>query len=144
MKSIRKFAYAAVLTLSVLNFAPNLASAQDATGTFTLTHQVHWQKAVVPAGEYRFTLGSEGPAEMLTLRKVSGNATGFMLLVTDVEASQPSGPSQLLVVSKPSGRFVSTMLLPEFGMTLHFAVPAETTEVAQTAANTIQTASAAR
>ncbi len=144
MKSIRKFAYAAVLTLSALNFAPNLASAQDATGTFTLTHEVHWQKAVVPAGEYRFTLGSEGPAVMLTLRKVSGNATGFMLLVTDVEASQPSGPSQLLVVSKPSGRFVSTMLLPGFGMTLHFAVPAETAEVARTAANTVETASAAR
>jgi len=144
MKLIRKFAYTAVLTLSALNFAPNLASAQDAAGTFTLSHEVHWQKAVVPAGEYRFTLGSEGPAEMLTLRKVSGNATGFILLVTDVEASQPSGPSQLLVVSKTGGRFVSAMLLPEFGMTLHFEVPAETTQVAQTAANTIQTASAAR
>jgi hypothetical protein len=144
MKSIRKFAHAAVLTLSALNLAPNLASAQDAAGAFTLTHEVHWQKAVVPAGEYRFTLGSEGPAEMLTLRKVSGNAAGFMLLVTDVEASKPSGPSQLLVVSKPSGRFVSTMLLPEFGMTLHFAVPAETPELAQTDANTIQTASAVR
>src|SRR5271163_2743466 len=103
MKSIRKFAYAAVLTLSALNFAPNLASAQDAAGTFTLTHEVHWQKAVVPAGEYRFTLGAEGPAGMLTLRKVSGNGAGFMLLVTDVEASKSSGPSQLLVVSKPSG-----------------------------------------
>jgi len=144
MKSIRKFAYVAVLTLSALNLAPNLASAQDATGTFTLTHEVHWQKAVVPAGEYRFTLGSEGSAEMLTLRKLSGNATGFMLLVTDVETSQPSGPSQLLVVSKPSGRFVSTMLLPEFGLTLHFAVPAETPEVARATTDTIQTASAAR
>lgn len=146
MKSIRKFAYAAVLTVSALNFAPNLASAQEAAGTFTLTHEVHWQKAVVPAGEYRFAIGAEGPAEMLTLHKVSGNAAGFMLLVTDVEASQPSGPSQLVVVSRTGERFVSTMLLPEFGMTLHFAVPAETPEVAQTvtAPHTTQTASAAR
>ena len=144
MKSIRKFAYAAVLTLSALNFAPNQAFAQDAAGTFTLSHEVHWQKAIVPAGEYRFTLGADGPEELLTLRKVSGNAAGFMLLVTDVEASQPLGPSQIVVLSRTSGRFVSTMLLPQFGMTLHFAVPAETSEVAQTAASTTQTASAAR
>ena len=43
MKSIRRFVYAAVLVLSVLNFAPSVASAQDAVGTFTLTHEVRWQ-----------------------------------------------------------------------------------------------------
>jgi hypothetical protein len=146
MKSIRNFAYAAVLTLSALNFAPSLASAQDAAGTFRLTHDVHWQNAVVPAGEYRFTLGADGPAEMLTLRKTSGSAAGFMLLVSDVGVSQPSDLSQLVVVSRAHGSFVSRMQLPEFGLTLHFAVPAETREVARTAAtpNTIQTASAAR
>ena len=74
MKSIRRFAYAAVLVLSALNFAPSLASAQDAAGTFTLTHEVRWQNAVVPAGKYRFTIGANGPSEMLTLRKVDGSA----------------------------------------------------------------------
>ena len=61
MKSIRKFAYAAVLTLSALNFAPSLASAQDEGGKFTLPHEVLWQNAVVPAGEYRFSLQPMGP-----------------------------------------------------------------------------------
>ncbi len=43
----------------------------------------------------------------------------------------------------PAGRrFVSTMQLPEFGMTLRFAVPAEAREVAQAVATT--SASAAR
>jgi hypothetical protein len=142
MKLIRKIAYAAVLTLSALNFAPSLASAQEAAGTFVLTHDVHWQNALVPAGEYRFTIAGEGPAEMLTLRKISGGAAGFMLLVTDVDASQPLGLSQLVLVSRGNGSFVSTMRLPEFGMTLHFAVPAETREVAQTAPT--PSASAAR
>jgi len=36
MKSIRKFAYAAVLTLSALNFAPAWLPAQDGGGTFRL------------------------------------------------------------------------------------------------------------
>jgi hypothetical protein len=142
MNSIRRFIYAATLMLSALNFAPNLASAQDAAGTFTLTHEVRWQNAIVPAGKYRFTIGASGPSDMLTLRKVDGSGAGFMLLVTDTENSQPSDESRLIVVSRPSGSFVSTMQLPDFGMTLHFAVPSETREVAQSFATS--TASAAR
>ena len=142
MKSIRNFAYAAVLTLSALSFAPSLASAQEAAGAFTLTHEVHWQNTVVPAGTYHFAIGGNGPEATLTLRKESGNAAGFMLMVTDIDASQPSDHSRLVVVSRPSGSFVSTMQLPEFGVTLRFAVPEETAAMAQTVATT--TASAAR
>jgi hypothetical protein len=57
-----------------------------------------------------------------------------MLLVTDTENSKPSDDSRLILVSRPSGSFVSTMQLPEFGMTLHFAVPSEPREVAQSVA----------
>jgi hypothetical protein len=130
MRSIRRFVYAAVLTLSALNFTPTLASAQDATGTFTLAHEVHWQNAIVPAGKYRFTIAAAGPSELLTLSKISGGTAGFMVLVPDTEESQPSDVSRLVVVSRPGGSFVSTMQLPEFGVTLHFAVPAENREVA--------------
>jgi hypothetical protein len=140
MISIRRFVYAAALALSALSFAPSLASAQDAAGTFTLTHEVRWQNAVVPAGKYRFTVGSSGPSELLTLSKISGRAAGFMLLVTDIDGSQPSGLSQLLVISRPSGDFVSTMQLSEFGMTLHFTVPSETREVAQSVATSAASA----
>jgi hypothetical protein len=140
MNSIRRFAYAAVLVLSALNFTPSLASAQDAAGTFTLTHEVRWQNALVPAGKYRFTLAASGPGEMLTLRKVNGSAAGFMLLVTDTENSPFSDDSRLVIVSRTSGSFVSSMQLPEFGLTLHFNVPSEPREVA--VATT--TASAAR
>jgi hypothetical protein len=133
MKSHRKFAYAVVLLLSALSFEPNRASAQDAAGVFTLAHEVHWQNAIVPPGKYRFTIGSSGPAEMLTLRNLSGTAS-FMMLVVDTEESQPSDSSQLVLVPRLKGSFVSKMQLPEFGLTLHFAVPAETREVAQNVA----------
>jgi hypothetical protein len=142
MKSICRFAYTAVLALSALSFAPSLASAQNAAGTFTLAHEVHWQNAVVPAGTYRFTMGANGPSELLTLRKISGSGAGFMLLVNDTDESKPTDASRLVVVSTAGGRFVSTMQLPEFGLTLHFTVPTETREVAREVATT--TASAAR
>jgi hypothetical protein len=142
MKLIRKFAYATVLTLSALNFAPSLASAQEAAGKFTLSHEVHWQNVVVPAGEYRFTIEPNGPASMLTLRKLSGKGAGFVMLVKETEDSKPSDISRLEMVSRPGGSFVKQMQLPEFGVTLHFAVPEEAREVAQAA--TITTASATR
>jgi hypothetical protein len=142
MKSIRKYVYTAVLTVSALNFAPSVASAQEAAGSFTLDHEVHWQNAIVPAGKYHFTIGTQGPSELLMVCDVSGKGTGFMLLVTDTEVSHPSDVSRLTVVTRPGGSFVSSLQLPEFGMTLHFAVPAETHEVAKTVATT--TLSAAR
>jgi len=143
MKSIRNFAYAAVLTLSALNFAPSLASAQDAAGSFTLTHEVHWQNAIVPAGTYHFDVEPDGPAAMLTLRNLTGGKS-FMMLVVGTEDSKPKDVNELVMVPRPAGSFVSMLQLPEFGMTLHFAVPAETHVVARAVASTgtVQTASA--
>ena len=145
MKSIRRFTYAVVLFLSALNFAPSLASAQEAAGSFTLAHEVHWQNAVVPAGKYRFTVEPDGPSEMLTLSNDNGRA-GFMMLATEVESAKPSEMSQLVVAARQGEKFVSTMQLPEFGVTLHFTVPAEKRELAQSAAtlSAPQTASATR
>jgi|SRR5580704_4384264 hypothetical protein len=140
MKSIRRFTYAAVLILSALNFAPSLAFAQDAAGTFTLTHAVHWQNAIVPAGKYRFTIGPRGPSDLITLRKISGSGAGFLLMGTDAEASQPSDVSRLVVVPRSGESFVSTMQLPEFGLTLRFAVPPEIREVAQSVATSTTSA----
>jgi len=124
MKSIRKFAYAAVLTLSALNFAPRLASAQDEAGTFTLPQQVHWQNTWVPAGDYRFTLQPVGPSEMLTLRKLSGTPASFILLVNDTDVADSSKAASLLINTRFGERYVSAMNLPQFELTLHFAPPA--------------------
>ncbi|MGC2171414.1 MAG: hypothetical protein WA555_09055 [Candidatus Sulfotelmatobacter sp.] len=142
MKSIRKYVYVAALALSALNLAPSQASAQDAAGTFTLTHEVHWQNAIVPAGKYRFTVDASGPWAMLKLRNIGGSGAGLMILVNQTENSQPSDPMDMVVVSRSGGRFVRTMHLPDFGLTLHFAVPDDTREVAQAVATSA--ASAAR
>jgi len=135
MKSIRRFVYAALLVLSGLSIAPTPASAQDAVGSFTLTHEVHWQEAIVPAGKYRFTITANGPRELLTLRKMSGKGAGFMLMVPEMQESNPSGSSEIAVVARSDGRFVREMQLPDFGITLHFAVPAETSEMPRTVAS---------
>ena len=141
MNGIRKFTYAALLTLSALNFTPSPAFAQEEGGRFTLDHEVHWQKAIVPAGKYRFVLESSGPAKLLSVREIGGDGVSFVLLVSDVEESHLTDLSRLVLVSRPEGSFVKQMLLPEFGVTLHFSVPSETREVAQASATTAASAS---
>src|ERR1700720_3880992 len=111
MRSICKFAYAAVFGLSMFTLLRTLAAAEDAHGSFTLTHEVHWQKCVLGPGDYTFSLKSAGPSEFLMLRGINGTGTNAMMLVNDVESPTPEE--------------VSSMALPEYDMVLHFTVPRE-------------------
>ena len=56
MKTIRKFAYAAVLGLSLFAIQPTLANAEEAHGNFTLSHEVRCQKIVLRPGDYTFSV----------------------------------------------------------------------------------------
>jgi len=124
MTTIRKIVYAALLAVTVLNFAPSLAAAQEpAHGKFTLKHNVNWGNAVVPAGDYEFSYDPYQSKPVLVLSKLSGTRAGFMLLVTNFEDSKPSDSSQLLLETIGDGSYVSTMQLAEGGVTLHFNVP---------------------
>ena len=126
MRLICKFAYAAVLGMSMFTLQPTLAAAEDAHGSFTLTHEVHWQKCVLSPGDYSFSIKSEGPSELLMLRGINGTGTNVMMLVNDVESPKPDeGSAMLTLVSRNGQSFVSTMALPEYNMTLHFTVPRE-------------------
>src|ERR1700735_2259320 len=132
MKSIRKFAYAAVLTLSALNVAPSLAFAQEEGGPFKLPREVHWQSAEVPAGDYRFSIQSTGPSRMLTLIKTTGKPASFMLFANETETLTSFVPARLVIQSKFGKSYVSAMNLPQFEVTLHFAAPANSVkEVAE-------------
>jgi len=143
MTNIRKFVYATLLALSALSFAPTLASAQEpARGQFTLPHEVHWQNAVVPAGEYRFSFEADGAMGMLTLSRMSGRRAGFVFLVNGTDEAKPSDRSQLVLETTPGGSYVTTMQLPEFGMTLHFPVPSHAAEKQIAKAGTSSLASA--
>jgi hypothetical protein len=137
MTSIRKLVYAAVLALTTLNFAPTFVHAQDTVrGEFTLARDVHWQKTVVPAGNYRFSLKAQGATGMLVVRKFDSKPAGFMFLVRDTESARSSDRNRILLEDTPQGTYVSTMQLPEFGMTLRFPVPDHTKKQMARAAGT--------
>lgn len=134
MFSIRKFIYASLLAFSVLSFAPSLVSAQEtARGKFTLTHEVRWGNAKLPAGDYEFLYDPDAASRMLSLSKVSGTPTRYLLMVPVADDVKPSNLNRLVLEATPAGAYVSALQLPEFGMTLHFAAPphAATKELAK-------------
>lgn len=128
MTSIRNFAYATLLALTTLNFAPSLASAQQARGKFTLTHDVHFGTAKVPAGEYAFSFDPDTPSRMLRLTKLSGGRAGYLLLVPATGDAKSTDLSRLVLEVTPDGSYVTTMQLPAVGITLEFMVPPHATE----------------
>ncbi len=123
MRSIRKFAYAAVLSMSMLSIQPTLAAAEDAQGVFTLAHEVHWQNQVLRPGNYAFSVKTSSPPTFLMLRGLNGTGTDAILLVTDVESPQANATSKLFLVSKEGQSFVSVMDLPQYDIRLRFSVP---------------------
>lgn len=125
MRSIRKFAYAAVLSLSIFAVQPTPVAAEDVHGSFTLAHEVHWQKFVLQPGDYTFSIRSNGPSQFLLLRGLNHTSSDAMLLVSDVESTRSGEGSRLILVSRNGQSFVSALALPNYEKTLRFAVPRE-------------------
>jgi hypothetical protein len=124
MTTIRKFVYSALLAFTTLSFAPIQVSAQElAQGKFTLAHDVHWGKALVPAGDYGFSFDPAASPRVLTLSKLNGTHAGFLIMAPTTEDAKSSDMSLLLLRITSDGSYVSTMQLPAFGITLEFDVP---------------------
>jgi hypothetical protein len=141
MNSIRKYMFATLLAFATLSLMPTLASAQNPTsGRFKLVHEVRWQSAVVPAGDYRFTYVADGASGLLTLTKISDPGAGFIFLVTDTDELASSGVSLLTLKSTAEGSYVSEMRLPDAGTELHFAAPAHANKEMVHAATTVASA----
>lgn len=124
MTSFRKFAFAALLAVTTFNFAPSLLSAQEpASGKFTLTHEVRWSNATIPAGSYKFTYNPDAVSPVLLLNKLSGSPAAYMILVHGTDELSSASINRLTLKMTADVSYVSSMELPEFGMTLNFPVP---------------------
>lgn len=126
--SIRKYFYAVLLALSTLNFMPATASAQTSMrGKFTLPHEVHWENAIVPAGDYQFSLDSD-TIEVLRLDQLNGAHAGFTFVVHEEQAEERKEVSRITLETTATGSYVTAMQLPAYGKQLNFNVPASISE----------------
>ena len=124
MTTIRKFVYAALVAAATLNFVPSLSAAEGpAHGRFTLTHDVRWGNARIPAGEYEFSYDPYVKSPILTLTKVNGPRSSYMLLVLSAEDSKAADANRLVLETVAHSSYVSTMELAGCGMKLYFSAP---------------------
>jgi hypothetical protein len=134
MKSIRGFLLSKVfvLAMAVMGASVIPAHAQTANGTFSLTHKVRWAGAVLPPGDYAFSLNSERSPARVTVRQVNGPMVAI-LLPKAISDDDLTGTSTLILQDAGGESVVSTLRLKCIGLTLEFPTPKLATPVAETA-----------
>jgi hypothetical protein len=80
------------------------------SGSFTLPFEVHWNSAVLPAGDYTFSMNSVGLNGTMTLRGPDGTIFLHVLTLSDQEANQHSA---LRIESRGDTRFVKELYLSD-------------------------------
>jgi len=129
MKLVRKIAFALFITLSSMAFSTGLAQAQSLAGKFTLPTEVHWKSTVLPAGNYEFSVQTNGAATMLVVRSADTRHS-VMLLPGSVSETAMNNSDSLQLTRQGGEMFVTSFEMGSLGVVFHYPVPAGAAEVA--------------
>jgi hypothetical protein len=97
MKTFGKSSFALVLLALGLSFSTLPAAAQSiVSGTFKLPMEAQWGRAVLPAGDYSFSVEQHSTGPIVAIRYADGKGVGLFLSrsVTQIEES---GTSNLIL-----------------------------------------------
>jgi hypothetical protein len=89
-------------------------------GKFTLPFEVRWGQAILPAGDYTYTLNSATFSGVVTVR---GNSKAVMILVGSVEQRKISDQSHLTVLRTAVGGRVRSLYLGHLGLEFNYPIP---------------------
>lgn len=121
MKTLRSFSLA-VIAFGVLAAFPAASHAQTMVGKFTLPHEAHWGRAVLPAGDYTVHTESVNSPTRLIIQKSSGETKAFVMPAAISQVNR-AGKSELALVETDAGSFVSSMYLNDPGVEFSFITP---------------------
>jgi hypothetical protein len=105
------------LSLAGMCLTAGSLGAAEATGSFTLPHQTRWGRAVLPAGDYTFTLERIAVNEFIFVNR--GNKNVAIAMAQGVSRAGASEASSMLIV----GNRVQSFRLATVGRTYHYAIP---------------------
>jgi L,D-peptidoglycan transpeptidase YkuD (ErfK/YbiS/YcfS/YnhG family) len=112
VKNIRNF----VVLFSIV-MAAVLGNAQTALhGKFQLTSQARWGKAVLPAGQYSFTIESTQQPVRMVIQSADGKTGAIAQAETSGQASP--GGSYIFITGTGTDRMVRSVNLPQLGTAL--------------------------
>ena len=105
----------AVVLLAGCMFAA-AASAQSLTARFTLPHETHWGKRILPARSYSIKFNSQ--TNMGFIQSVDGKIECYTpIAIRDVSNK---GTAALFVMVRGNERIVRSLNLPAYGMSLTY------------------------
>jgi hypothetical protein len=114
-----------MLVIATFALAAVCASATPAAaqgvykGSFILPHEVRWQNATLPAGDYTFELKSLSVPSLITLN----GPKGYQLIPALVANEKDSEQSMLVIETRGSISAVTELHLSGIGRTLRYAAP---------------------
>jgi len=115
------FAKTLVLVVGALCLSAGLATAQSAIkGEFTLPSEIHWGRAVLPAGQYSFDLTSMRAPEVIHVR---GEGVNIVLMAQAVGDRPTPTDSALVLVRQGNNNVVRSLRLAPLGVSLYYAPP---------------------
>ncbi|MGD0227034.1 MAG: hypothetical protein ABSF71_32305 [Terriglobia bacterium] len=113
-----KFAVLALLTACM---GTSLANAQTAAGKFNLPFEVRWGQAVLPPGNYSFTVNSSvSPPNTVLVR---GENLSARIIMSPVHDDSFSGKNELIVERQGERGTVRTLRLADVGLVLYYPAP---------------------
>ena len=119
MRSIRNLVPLKFLWLVLVCVCQSVSVANaQSTGKFRLQHEVHWGQAVLPAGEYSFTIDStKDNTPLVVVRSEDGKKAAFVM-ATATGIPEPGG--SYIYVANDGTRRVRLLNLPETNLSLAF------------------------
>ena len=121
IRSIRIAGTAAVALLA-MSLTPNHANAQAFTGKFTLPFQANWDRVVLPAGEYSFSIDNLVAGGRIVIAR-DGKNVGMVQVATVSDFSTPP-KSEMVAATTAAGITISVLRL-DTGYTIRFLPPNE-------------------
>jgi hypothetical protein len=105
---------------AVCAFAGSTPAQNRVSGSFTLSHEVRWQNANLPAGDYTFSLASTSRMSPMIVTGPNGSIFELASVISERHANKPS----VLVLERFAGTsFVRELYLDEIGVQLDYNVP---------------------
>jgi hypothetical protein len=107
------------LALLVMALAPASASAQSVfKGHFTLPVETVWGSAILPAGEYSFTMESLASPYTITVR--GENNTAMINVTGGIKQHEGTGQSVLVIARRNGRAAVNRVYLEPLGTTFYY------------------------
>jgi hypothetical protein len=125
-RTTMKSNFSRILTVTAIALIAVCASAAPASaqgvfkGSFTLSEDVRWSGATLPAGDYSFVLKSAALPCQIALQGPNG---GAFILTPSTDKRDDGETSRLTIERRGATRFVSDIYLADLGLHLRYQAP---------------------